>query len=325
MSPMTNYIERLAAKITGIAAAALVLTATASAQQPGGNLQTVANLQTINVRGGIYMIAGDGANVTVQTGSEGVLVINTGVGPLAPALMSEIRKIAKGPIRYIINTSAHADCVSGNEALSKLIPANRTQPLLIIAQANVLNRLTVPPADNPIPVLPGGLPTDEYELPFKDLHYNGEAVIIYHEPHALTDGDSTILFRGTDVLSTGEIYDPEGYPYIDLERSGSVEGEIEALDHLLDLAVPEARQEGGTLIIPGHGRISEEADLVEYRDMVVIVKDRVKAYIKKGMTLDQIKASKPTLDYDTQYIAKNSKISGDAFVETIYKSLSKQK
>jgi cyclase len=278
-------------------------------------------LQVLNVRGGIYVIRGDGGNITVQTGRQGVLMVDTGLPPLAPKVFEEVRKLSRGPVHYIINTHVHPDHVGGNEQLSKLIPTNRAQPLLIIAHEAVLNRMTTPVTGSTTPPVQTGLPTDEYFLPFKDLHYNGEAIIVYHEPKAHTDGDSVVLFRGSDVISTGDIFTPDGYPFIDIERGGSVEGEIAALNHILDLAVPEDKQEGGTLIIPGHGRICEEAEVVEYRDMIVIVRDRIQDMMKKGRNLAQIKDSKPTLDYDTQYVAPNSFVKADQFIEAIYKSL----
>jgi cyclase len=299
-------------------AAALILGGSfefARAQQPN------PELQVLNVRGGIYVIRGDGGNITVQTGRQGVLLVDTGLAPLAPKVFEEVRKLSKGPVHYIINTHVHPDHVGGNEQLSKLIPPNRAQPLLIIAHEAVLNRMTTPVTGSQTPPVQAGLPTDEYFLPFKDLHYNGEAIIVYHEPKAHTDGDSVVLFRGSDVISTGDIFTPDGYPFIDIERGGSVEGQIAALNHILDLAVPEDKQEGGTLIIPGHGRICEEAEVVEYRDMVVIVRDRIQNMMKKGMSLVQIKDSKPTLDYDTQYVAPNSFVKADQFIEAIYKSL----
>jgi glyoxylase-like metal-dependent hydrolase (beta-lactamase superfamily II) len=267
------------------------------------------------------MISGDGGNITVQVGSQGVLVVDTGLAPLAPKAMAEIRKLSKGPIHYIINTHVHPDHVGGNEAFTKMIPPNRAQPLLIIAQENVLNRMTTPVTGSTTPPYQIGLPSDEYFLPFKDLHYNGEAIIVYHEPKAHTDGDSVILFRGSDVVSAGDIFTPDGYPFIDLERGGSVQGEIAALNFILDLAVPADKQEGGTLIIPGHGHLCEEAEVVEYRDMIVIVKDRIQDMLKKGMTLAQIKAAQPTIDYDTQYVSANSFVKTDQFVEAVYKSL----
>src|SRR5207237_6806892 len=140
--------------------------------------------------------------------------------------------------------------------------------------------------------------------PFKNLRLNGEAIIIYHAPHAHTYGDSIVLFRGSDVVSAGDIFTPGAYPFIDLERAGSVEGEIAALNHILALTVPGHTQEGGTYVIPGHGRISDEADVVEFRDMVVIVRDRIRNMIRKGMTLEQVKAAKPTRGYDTEYVSK---------------------
>jgi glyoxylase-like metal-dependent hydrolase (beta-lactamase superfamily II) len=290
--------------------------------------QPAPDIQTLQVRNGangtgVYMITGDGGNITVQVGSQGVLMVDTGLAgdTLAPRVMAEIRKLSKGPIHYIINTHVHPDHVGGNEAFAKLIPPNRAQPLLVIAQENVLNRMTKPVTGNETPPYQLGLPTDEYYLPFKDLHYNGEAIIIYHEPNAHTDGDSVVLFRGSDVVSAGDIFTPEGYPFIDLERGGSVLGEIAALNHILDLTVPEDKQEGGTLVIPGHGHLCEEAEVVEYRDMIVIVKDRIADMLKKGMNLAQIKAAQPTLDYDTQYVSPNSFVKTDQFIEAVYKSL----
>jgi glyoxylase-like metal-dependent hydrolase (beta-lactamase superfamily II) len=159
------------------------------------------------------------------------------------------------------------------------------------------------------------LPNDEYDTAFKDLFFNGEAVIIFHEPKAHTDGDSMVFFRRSDVLSTGDIFTPERYPFLDLERGGSVQGEIDALNHILRLTVPEHLQEGGTRVVPGHGRLCNEADVVEYREMVTIIRDRVQDLIKKGNTLAQVKAARPSLDYDTQYGP------GDAFVESVYRSV----
>jgi glyoxylase-like metal-dependent hydrolase (beta-lactamase superfamily II) len=124
-----------------------------------------------------------------------------------------------------------------------------------------------------------------------------------------------VFFRRSDVLSTGDIFTPERYPFLDLERGGSVQVEIDALNHILRLTVPEHLQEGGTRVVPGHGRLCNEADVVEYREMVTIIRDRVQDLIKKGDTLAQVKAARPSLDYDTQYGV------GDAFVESVYRSL----
>jgi glyoxylase-like metal-dependent hydrolase (beta-lactamase superfamily II) len=213
----------------------------------------------------------------------------------------------------------HPDHVGGNAAIAKLAGSDPALPLKIIAHENVLNRLTAPGE----PRFPeAGLPIDEYGTPAKNLHFNGEAVIIYHEPNAHTDGDSLVLFRGSDVISTGDIFTPGGYPFLDIQRGGSVQGEIAALNHILQLAVPAKTQEGGTYVIPGHGRICDDADVVEYRDMVVIVRDRVRDMIKKGMSLEQVKAGKPTRDYDTEYVSSNSFVTADRFVEAVYKSLS---
>jgi cyclase len=287
--------------------------------------QSLDNVQikVLPVQGNIYMLSGAGGNITLQVGKEGVLVVDTEFGPLVPQIMTEIRKLSKGPIRYIVNTHVHPDHVGGNEAFAKLIPDDPAAPLKIIAHESVFNRMSRR-AGTESSVSELGLPRDEYFTPFKDLRFNGEAIFIYHEPNAHTDGDSVVLFRGSDVLSVGDIFTPGAYPFIDLERGGSLSGEIGALNHILELTVPGHTQDGGTFVIPGHGRICDEADVVEYRDMVVIIRDRVADMIKKGMTLEQVKAAKPTRDYDTEYVSANSFVTADRFVESVYQSLSQK-
>jgi len=290
--------------------------------QGGANFDNV-QMKVLPVQGNIYMIAGAGSNVTVQVGKEGVLIVDTEFAPLVPKIAAEIRKLSKGPIRYIINTHVHADHVGGNEAFAKLVPDDPAAPLKIIAHENVLNRMSKP-APNETPPPDAALPRDEYFTPFKDLRFNGEAIFIYYEPKAHTDGDSVVLFRGSDVISAGDVFTPGTYPFIDLERGGSLDGEIAALNHILALAVPAHTQDGGTYVVPGHGRICDEGDVVEYRDMVVIIRDRVRDMIKKSMTLDQIKAAKPTRDYDTEYVSADSFVTADRFVESIYASLTRK-
>jgi cyclase len=285
----------------------------ASAQQPA---PADAEIHVLPVQGSVSMLVGGGGNITVQAGKDGILLVDTGLAPLAPKIIAALRTISDGPVRYIVNTHVHADHTGGNEALAKLGRDNPppTFPRLI-AQLAVQERMAAAQSGNEAPML---WPNDTYSTPYKDLSFNNEAIVIYHIPAAHTDGDSIVFFRRSDVISAGDIFTPDRYPFIDLERGGSVQGIINGLNKILEIAVPLKYQEGGTYVVPGHGRLCDEADVVEFRDMVTIVRDRIQNLIKKGVSLDQAKAAKPSFDYDTQYSG-----SPDGFVEAVYKSLKK--
>lgn len=269
------------------------------------------------VQGDVSMLVGPGGNITVQAGKEGLVVVDTQTAAAAPQVMAAIRKLSDTPIIWVINTSLDADHIGGNEALLKLGGSNEASlRARVIAHENVLNRLVAAPSR----VADAASINDTYFKSPKDFLFNGEAVMVYHMPNAHTDGDSIVLFRKSDVLSVGDLFTPDRYPVIDLANGGSVQGLIDALNRILEMAVAGKYQEGGTFVIPGHGRLCDEADVVEFRDMVTILRDRVQDMIKKGMTLEQVKAAKPSRDYDTQYAG-----SPDVFVESIYRSLATRK
>jgi cyclase len=295
--------------------------------------QQDAQLHVLPVQGNVYMLVGAGGNITVQIGNQGVLLVDTGLAQNSDKVLAEVRKLSSRPIRYIINTHVHADHTGGNEAIAKAgvtitggnVAGNITdasEGAAVIANQAVLDRMSAPPAAGEAAIPFGALPTDTYITKEKHMFFNGEGIEIIHEPNAHTDGDSFVYFRRSDVVSTGDIFTPGNYPVIDLKRGGNIQGIIAALNKLIELTIPADKQEGGTYVIPGHGRLCDQADVVEYRDMATIIRDRIQNLIKKGMTLEQVKAARPTRDYDPEYGATTGFWTTDMFVEAVYRSLS---
>ncbi len=275
-----------------------------------------------HVQGNVYMFASTLGNMAIQVGKDpghdGVLLVDTGPAQLRNTILAEIHKLSAEPVRFMIVTGPDADHNGSNEVLLKPTSAPRgfqTQPeVALFAQDNVLQRFSRDGSGVPSAAWPTLTFLDE-----KSFAFNGEAIQIIAEKNAHTDGDSIVLFRGSNVIAAGDVFLTTGYPVIDLKRGGSIQGEIAALNHILDLTVPRSMQEGGTMVIPGHGRLCDEADVTDYRDMLTIIRDRVQDMLRRGKTLEEVRAARLSRDYDRRY--STSSWTGDMFVEAIYRSL----
>ena len=293
-------------------------------------------IQVLPVQGNVHVLIGAGANITVQAGEDGVLMVDTGLASMSAKVIAAMRSISTRPLRYIINTTDGADHTGGNAAIADIgetIPfrePNYTagpQGALDVGRASVISYYTVlhkmsAPTGKTAPIPEAGWPDNTYSIEQKRLYFNDEPVVIMHQT-ANSDGNSIVLFRKSDVLSAGDILDLTGYPVIDLSAGGTVQTMVDALNRLIDVVVPRANAAGGTMVIPGHGRIADHAEIVYYRDMMTIIRDRVQDMIKKGMTLEQVKAARPSRDWDARFGRDTGAWTTSMFVEAVYQSLKK--
>ena len=271
-----------------LAAAGLVPAQSAEAQERA--------IETFHVQGNVH-----------------VLVVDTGVAESRDQVLAAIRRLSDKPIRWIVNTHAHADHTGGNESISQAGITVNGNPAAIIAHERVLARMS--DAGRAVTELPLNTFFEER----RDFFFNGEAIFLYHVPVAHTDGDIVVYFRGSDVLVVGDVFDTTQYPVIDLESGGGIDGFVDGLNAMLDITVPKYLQEGGTYVIPGHGRIGDEADVVEYRDTVLIIRDRIRSMVEQGMTLREVQAARPSLDYDARY--GGGERTTAMFIEAAYRDL----
>jgi cyclase len=310
-----------------VAAVGLAVSARVGAQQQ--NFDAV-QVRVLPAQGNVYMLTGAGGNVTVQAGADGVLIVDTQFAQMSDKILAAIRGISTAPIRYIVDTHVHGDHVGGNENLRKAGATiaggnvsgdirDAAQGAQILAHDNVLLKLADPKRTPAVPT--GAWPTSTFTGKDKKLFFNGEGVHLIHEPAAHTDGDSIVFFRRSDVISTGDIFNTTNYPVIDVAGGGTINGLLAAVNHVIDLIIPVYGQEGGTMVIPGHGRLSDLGDVLNYREMATIVRDRVQDLKKKGMTLEQVKAARPTRDYDPLYNPPGAFWTADQFVDAVYRTL----
>jgi len=288
--------------------------------------------ETIQIRPNVYVIFGAGANITVHTGEDGVVVVDSGSTAHADKVLQAVRALSTRPIRYVINTSADADHVGGNAALAKagrsLMEDTFTDEdrAAIVAHESVLLRLSGAGGGAP-GVSSDAWPTETFTSRVRSMYVNDDAVQVIRQLGAHSDGDVFVHFRRADVIATGDILDLRHFPVIDAARGGSIQGEIDALNRLLDLtvpAMPQVLKPGRTLLVPGHGRVADYAELVEYRDMLTVIRDIVNDMMKKGMTLEQVKAGNPTAGYRARWGRDTGPWTTEMFVEAVYQGVRPQ-
>jgi cyclase len=315
----------------------------ASAQRAVAPQEKSGGLDVVQLRPNFYVIGGAGGNIVVQIGPDGVILVDSGSTAMADKVLAAVRGITTQPIRYIINTSMDPDHVGGNDKLARaglsILPgavaagAGLNDDLVsnsgrasVLAHENVLTRMTAATGPQAVPF--ALWPTKTFAYRQYSMYLNGEGIQVIHMPAAHTDGNTIVFFRRGDVIATGDIIDTTRWPVIDIKRGGTVQGELDALNRLMDLTilnVPLQWQADRTFLVPGHGFVYDKLDLLEYRDAVTVVRDRIQDLLDGGKTLAQVKAANPTLGYRSQYGTDTGPWTTDMFVETIYNELAAKK
>ena len=302
--------------------------------------QRGGEIEVLQLRPNFYLLAGAGGNIAVQIGEDGVVVVDSGPAASAASVVAAIKRITPAPIRYVINTSADADHVGGNETVAKAgqtlmltraigLPSNflGAGPASILAYERVLTRMSARTGEtSPFP--PAAWPNEAFENDRKAVYLNGEGIEILHMPAAHSDADSIVFFRRSDVIVAGDIFDTTRFPVIDVDRGGSIQGELAALNRMAEMAIPSVpiiSREAGTLVIPGHGHVGDQFDVVHYRDMVTIIRDHVADLIKAGQTAEQVKAASPARGYIRRYGSDSGAWTTNNFIEAVYRGLTRAK
>jgi glyoxylase-like metal-dependent hydrolase (beta-lactamase superfamily II) len=332
---MRSYVNHLLRAPTWLVVLALTLGAGQQVRGPFAQQHpssTKAGLETLQIRPNVHVIFGAGANVIVHAGEDGLVLVDSGSTDKAPALLEAIKAISSQPIRVIINTGADLDHVGGNAILGGAgvgltpDPFSAGSHATVLAHENVLLRLSAPgPSGGDSPIPTKMLPNDTFTSRFRSMYVNDDAVQVIRQTGAHTDADVMVLFRKADVVATGDVLDLRQFPVIDTARGGSIQGELDALNRLLtELVVPNmplVLKPGRTLVVPGHGYVSDYGEIVEYRDMVTVIKDTVQAMVDKGASLEQVKAANPTRGYRGRYGRDTGPWTTDMFIEAIYNGL----
>lgn len=324
---MNNAINSIRS-LAGLLAALLVLTTASLAVAQNAD----EDIHTLQVTDNIYMLVGGGGNSVIQVGKDGILVVDTKLKPYGEKLLAAIREISDAPIRYIINTHYHPDHTGGNALIrdaGRTIAGgnvsaeigNASEGAQIIAHENVLMALSAPTGEQ-AEAEPDAWPTSTFFNDEKHLWFNGEPIIITYRPAAHTGGDVTVFFRKSGIIVTGDLFTTSHmYPIIDTADGGTVNGYLTALNAIIHTMVPVYGQDGGTKAIPGHGRLSNIGDVLNYREMFTVIRDRIADLKKKGQSLKDVKAARPTYDYDPRYGTDKGFWTTDMFIEAIYNTL----
>jgi len=358
---MRRYLNRVTGPLLLAAAVLVgaLSAAPADAQRNRGG-EVLSGLDWWPVRDNIWMLVGAGANITASVGPDGVFLVNTGEASASERVLAALdelqtelnalglldrRQPERGgaetrsrfpvnthappaKIRYIINANSLEHSVGGNAVLAASgvtytggnvagTIADSSVGAAVLAHENVLVRMVSRQAEF------DALPTETYFIREYKLStfFNDEGIRLVHFPNASTDGDTVVYFRGSDVIATGDVFNMDTFPIIDVDQGGHINGVLDALNYILNLAIPEFRTEGGTMIIPSQGRLSDSADVGYYRDMLTIIRDQVKSLIDRGMTLEQVIAERPTFGYEGRFGSDTGSWTTEMFIEAVYRSL----
>jgi len=291
------------------AAFLLVLVAAFATSASAQNYDTV-QVRTQALARGTYMLTGSGGNIGLAVGDDAVFLIDDQFAPLTPKILAAIAAITPKPVRFLVNTHWHFDHAGGNENIGKT-------GALIVAHDNVRKRMAVGQFIDALnrtepPAVPAALPV----VTFTDavtFHLNGDSIVVTHAPPAHTDGDAIVQFTSANVIHTGDVFLSAGLPFVDLSSGGSINGIITAADRILGMA------DDRTQIIPGHGPLANRARLKAYRDMVYTLRDKVRAEIAAGHSLDQMLATKISAAYEKDWPGGHER-----FLRLAYQELSRR-